>query len=142
LALTPFIQSALPVAAFGFSSRASLENLEPETSIQKPTLPPLTIGAMMLVYWSYDTRPVHPEHRSAREPVGSPRGDGLCPGEPESEIHFLSEEQRESRLATGFFPFAPLPPRREPAGFSFALILFPFGRRRGDDHKPTTMESP
>jgi hypothetical protein len=55
----------------------------------------------------YDACPFHPETANTREPLGSQCADGLCLGEPESEIHFLIEEQRESRLATGFLPFRP-----------------------------------
>ena len=51
---------------------------------------------------NYDARPVHHELRKTREPCGSRCSDWHCPGEPESEICFLIEEQRDCRLTTGF----------------------------------------
>lgn len=58
---------------------------------------------------------------SVREPFGSEHTDWHCPGEPEPEIYFFAEEQRETCLTTGRKTFAPLPPRSRHAGLLFAL---------------------
>jgi hypothetical protein len=64
-----------------------------------------------------DTSPFQHETSFPRERVRSPGGDWLCRGEPPPEVYFPAEEQREDRLATGLFPFVPLPPRSEQRGF-------------------------